>query len=52
MTDEVIYKLLKIQEMMTDLKNVDYPDIDQGIYVMWHANQFLVHGFRDKNKTN
>ncbi len=47
-----IYKLLKLQEKMTYLKNVDYPDIEQCIYVMWHSNQFLVHGFRNKNKTS
>lgn len=47
-----IYKLLKLQEKMTFLKNVDYPDIEQCIYVMWHSNQFLVHGFRDKEKTS
>jgi len=47
-----IYKLLKLQEMMTYLRNVDYPDVKQCIYVMWHSNQFVVHGFRDKNKTS
>lgn len=47
-----IYKLLKLQETMTYLKNVNYPDIEQCIYVMWHSNQFLVHGFKDKAKTS
>ena len=47
-----IYKLLKIQEMMTYLKNIDYPELDQYIYVTWHSNQFIVHGFKDKNKTS
>lgn len=47
-----IYKLLKLQERVTYVQNVDYPDIKQCIYVMWHANQFVVHGFRDKNKTS
>lgn len=47
-----IYKILKIQELLTNLKNVDYPDINQCIFVMWHANQFLVHGFKNKNHTS
>ena len=47
-----IYKLLKLQERMTKLYNIDYPDIEQCIYVMWHSNQFLVHGFRNKEKTS
>lgn len=47
-----IYKLLKLQQLMTNVQNVDYPDVKQCIYVMWHSNQFLVHGFRDKEKTS
>lgn len=47
-----IYKLLKLQEKMTIIRNVDYPDVEQCIFVMWHSNQFVVHGFRDKNKTS
>ena len=47
-----IYKLLKIQEMFTNLKNVDYPDIDRCIYAIWHSNQFLVHGLKNKDKTS
>lgn len=47
-----IYRILKIQEMLTNLKNVDYPEVKQCIYVMWHANQFLVHGIPDKSRTS
>ena len=47
-----IYKLLKIQEMMTYLKNVNYPELSQCIYVTWHSNQFIVHGFKDRGKTS
>ena len=47
-----IYKLLKIQEMFTNFKNVDYPDIDRCIYAIWHSNQFLVHGLKNKDKTS
>ena len=47
-----IYRMLKIQEIFTYLKNIDYPEIEQCIYVMWHSNQFLVHGFRNKSKTS
>ena len=47
-----IYKLLKIQELMTHLVNVNYPELEQYIYVMWHSNQFLVHGFKDKGNTS
>lgn len=47
-----VYGLMKLQEIFTHIENVDYPDIKQCIYVMWHANQFLVHGLPDRNKIN
>ena len=46
------YGILKIQEKMTYIKNVDFPEITNCIYVMWHANQFAVHGLPNKSKTN
>lgn len=47
-----IYRLLKIQELFTKIKNINYPELKQCIFVMWHSNQFLVHGFKDRNKTS
>lgn len=37
---------------MTYIKNIDFPEISNCIYVMWHANQFAVHGLPDRSKTN
>ena len=47
-----IYRLLKIQELMTYIKNINYPKTKQCIFVMWHSAQFLVHGFENRNKTS
>ena len=48
----VVFKLLKIQEIFTYIKNVDLPETGNCIYVMWHANQFLVHGLPDRRNVN
>lgn len=48
----IVYKILKFQECFTHIENWNHPDIAQGIYVMWHANQFLVHGIPNRNKIN
>ncbi|MBP3821030.1 DUF374 domain-containing protein [bacterium] len=46
------YRILKIQEFFTYIRNWGHPDIEQCIYVMWHANQFSVHGLPNRSKTN
>ncbi len=47
-----LYSILKIQEKMTNLKNFNNPDIRPCIYAIWHANQFMVHGFKGRNDIN
>ncbi len=49
----VVFTLMKIQECFTHIANWEHPDeIESCIYVMWHANQFLVHGLPDREKIN
>lgn len=48
----VLYKILRIQEKMTFLKEYNNPEIRPCIYAIWHANQFMVHGFAGRNDIN
>ena len=42
---EIVYRVFRIQEMMTFIKNYNYPQIeDKVIFAMWHANQCCLHG--------
>ena len=47
-----LFRILKLQEVVTHIKNVNSPKLENAIYVMWHANQFLVHGLPDREKVN
>lgn len=49
---DIVYKILKIQEIFTHIENVNYPDCEPCIYALWHANQFLVHGFPNRKDVN
>ena len=46
------YKILKIQEKLTYIRNWEFPDLEQCIYVMWHEHQFCVHGFPQRKNVN
>ena len=48
----VAYRILKIQEKMTYIRNWNCPDLSQCIYAMWHEHQFSVHGLPNRNNTN
>ena len=48
----LLYKILKIQEKLTHIKNYNMPDIKPCIYAIWHANQFMVHGFKGRDDIN
>ena len=48
----VVYSILKVQECMTFIANYNHPALKQCIYVMWHANQFLVHGIPNRPNLN
>ena len=47
-----LFSILKLQEKMTNLKNFNLPDTKPCIYAIWHANQFMVHGFKGRNDIN
>ena len=47
-----LYSILKIQEKMTHLKEYNNPGLKPCIYAIWHANQFMVHGFAGRNDIN
>ena len=45
---DVAYSMMRLQENFTHIYEHNNPNISPCIYVMWHANQFLVHGIEDK----
>lgn len=46
----IAYSIMHIQEFFTHIKEWDHPDETSCIYAMWHANQFLVYGIRNRDK--
>ncbi len=42
------FKILKLQEIFTHIKEFNNPGISPCIYALWHKNQFLIHGIRDR----
>ena len=44
----VAYSMMRLQEHFTHIYEYNNPLMKPCIYVMWHANQFLVHGIEDK----
>jgi len=49
----IIFRILKIQELFTDLQNVNYPEnAEPCIFAMWHAHQFCVHGLKNRSNCN
>ncbi|MCM1265031.1 MAG: lysophospholipid acyltransferase family protein [Candidatus Gastranaerophilales bacterium] len=49
---ELIYSVFKVQEIFTDIQNVNLPETRPCIYAMWHAHQCCVHGFPDRPNCN
>ena len=43
-----VYSAMRLQEHFTHIYEHNNPKISPCIYVMWHANQLLVHGIEDK----
>lgn len=46
------YSMMRLQEIFTHIHEYNNPDLKPCIYAMWHANQFLVHGLKDKAHTS
>lgn len=42
------YSLMRLQERLTHIVEYNNPNLTPCIYAMWHKNQFLVHGIKDK----
>ena len=49
---ELVYRILRIQEIFTHIKEVNNPLISPCIYAMWHENQLCIHGIEDKAHLN
>ena len=47
-----VYGLLRFQELFTHIEEYNNPCVFPCIYVMWHKNQFLVHGIRGRVNLN
>lgn len=46
----VAYSIMHLQEFFTHIKEWNHPEEASCIYAMWHANQFLVYGIRNRDK--
>lgn len=46
----IAYSIMHIQEFFTHIKEWDHPEEESCIYAMWHANQFLVYGIRNRDR--
>lgn len=44
----VVRGFFKIQEFFTHIIEVQHPEVDSCLYVMWHRNQCAIYGFKDK----
>ena len=42
------YSIMKTQECFTYIADFGIPKVEPCIYAMWHANQFLVHGIKNR----
>lgn len=49
---DTLYRLLRLQECFTHIVEYNNPCVFPCIYVMWHANQFLVHGIQRRDRLN
>ena len=45
-----VYSILRLQEKFTHIENYNHPENPACIFAMWHANQFLVHGIKNREK--
>jgi len=48
----IAYAILRQQEKFTHIIEQDNPNLEPCIYAMWHSNQLLVHGFRNRSNVN
>ncbi len=48
----VAYRILRLQEIFTHIEEYNNPEYSPCIYAMWHENQFLIHGIKDKAHLN
>ena len=49
---EGVFSWMKIQDKITYIAEYNNPGITPCIYVMWHGNQFCVHGLPDRGNVN
>ena len=43
------YSIMKCQEVFTHIEMLNHPNLESCIYVMWHQNQFCVHGLPNRS---
>jgi lysophospholipid acyltransferase (LPLAT)-like uncharacterized protein len=48
----IVYRILKVQEFFTYIRNWNNPELKQCIYVLWHEHQFSVHGLPDRSNVD
>lgn len=47
---DATYAIMHLQEFFTHIIEINNPNLTPCIYAMWHANQFLVYGIRNREK--
>lgn len=49
---DLAYSVMKVQELFTYIAQYNEPEVSPCIYAMWHANQFCLHGIKDRANLN
>ncbi len=49
---DLAYSIMKMQELFTYVAEFNNPNLSPCIYVMWHENQFCLHGIQDRGNIN
>ena len=49
---KLVLPIMKLQDKLTYIAEFNNPDKAPCVYVMWHGNQFCVHGIPERNKLN
>lgn len=49
---DVVFGILNFQKIFTHIIEINNHEIKPCIYVMWHENQFCIHGIEDKKHLN
>lgn len=49
---KLLWPIMKTQDLFTNIAEYNNPNVSPCVYVMWHENQFCVHGLPNRHKVN